>query len=137
LQYRIGCSGWSYSSWIGPFYLSKLENADWLRYYSRIFDYVEIDSSFYRMPSKNMVRNWVKKTPDNFKFTAKFPKAITHDKHLVHVDEVSTFLNNIEPLQEKTLALLIQLPPSMEIMPGLVGLKELVVWMIDSDMLWK
>jgi uncharacterized protein YecE (DUF72 family) len=79
------------------------------------------------MPNKYMVKNWAKKTPDNFKFTAKFPRVITHDKHLVDVDEeVSTFLNNIEPLQEKTLALLIQLPPSMQIMPGLVGLKELV-----------
>ena len=74
-----------------------------------------------------MVRNWVKKTPDNFKFTAKFPKIITHDKYLVDVnEEVYTFLNNMEPLQEKTLALLIQLPPSMQIMPGLEGLKELV-----------
>jgi uncharacterized protein YecE (DUF72 family) len=126
LQYHIGCSGWSYTAWLGPFYPSKLENSDWLRYYSQIFDYVEIDSSFYRMPNKFMVKNWAKKTPDNFRFTAKFPKVITHDKHLVDVDEVYTFFNNIEPLQEKTLALLIQLPPSMQIMPGLEGLKELV-----------
>jgi uncharacterized protein YecE (DUF72 family) len=127
LQYHIGCSGWSYSAWLGPFYPSKLENSDWLRYYSQIFDYVEIDSSFYRMPSKFMVKNWAKKTPDNFRFTAKFPKVITHDKHLVDVnEEVYTYLSNMEPLQEKTLALLIQLPPSMQIMPGLQGLKDLV-----------
>jgi uncharacterized protein YecE (DUF72 family) len=127
LQYHIGCSGWSYSAWLGPFYPSKLENSDWLRYYSQVFDYVEIDSSFYRMPSKFMVKNWAKKTPDNFRFTAKFPKVITHDKHLVDVnEEVYTYLSNMEPLQEKTLALLIQLPPSMQIMPGLQGLKDLV-----------
>jgi uncharacterized protein YecE (DUF72 family) len=127
LQYHIGCSGWSYSAWLGPFYPSKLENSDWLRYYSQIFDYVEIDSSFYRMPNKYMVKNWATKTPDNFRFTAKFPKVITHDKHLVDVnEEVYTFLSNMEPLQKKTLALLIQLPPSMQIMPGLQGLKELV-----------
>jgi uncharacterized protein YecE (DUF72 family) len=79
------------------------------------------------MPDKYMVKNWAKKTPDNFRFTAKFPKIITHDKHLVDVDEeVYTFLNNMEPLQGKALALLIQLPPSMRIMPGLVDLKELV-----------
>jgi uncharacterized protein YecE (DUF72 family) len=127
LQYHIGCSGWSYSAWLGPFYPSKLENSDWLRYYSQIFDYVEIDSSFYRMPSKFMVKNWAKKTPDNFRFTAKFPKVITHDKHLVDVnEEVYTYLSNMEPLQEKTIALLIQLPPSMQIMPGLQGLKDLI-----------
>ena len=74
-----------------------------------------------------MVKNWAKKTPDNFRFTAKFPKVITYDKHLVDVnEEVYTFLENMEPLQEKTLALLIQLPPSMQIMPGLQSLKELV-----------
>jgi uncharacterized protein YecE (DUF72 family) len=130
LQYHIGCSGWSYSSWLGPFYPSKLANADWLRYYSQVFDYVEIDSSFYRMPNKLMVKNWAKKTPDNFKFTAKFPKVITHDKYLVDANEdVYTFLENMEPLHEKTLALLIQLPPSMQIMPGLVGLKELLPYL--------
>jgi uncharacterized protein YecE (DUF72 family) len=133
VQYRIGCSGWSYSAWLGPFYPSKLENADWLRYYSQVFDYVEIDSSFYRMPNKIMVKNWAKRIPDNFRFTAKFPKVITHDKHLVDVnEEVYTFLDYMEPLQEKTLALLIQLPPSMEIIPGLVGLKELLPYLDRS-----
>ena len=74
-----------------------------------------------------MVKNWAKKTPDNFRFTAKFPKVITHDKHLVDVnEEVYTYLSNMEPLREKTIALLIQLPPSMQIIPGLQGLKDLV-----------
>jgi uncharacterized protein YecE (DUF72 family) len=67
-----------------------------------------------------VVKNWVNKTPDNFRFTAKFPKVITYDKYLVDLeDEVEQFLESIKPLEEKTLALLIQLPPSMEIMPGL------------------
>ena len=127
MQYYIGCSGWSYSAWKGPFYPPNLESSDWLRFYSQIFDYVEIDSSFYRIPNEFMVKNWFRKTPNNFRFTAKFPKIITHDKHLVDIDEeVDLFLNNIEPLTEKTLALLIQLPPSMEIMPGLEGLRNLI-----------
>jgi uncharacterized protein YecE (DUF72 family) len=127
LQYYIGCSGWSYTSWKGPFYPTNLENPDWLRFYSQVFDYVEIDSSFYRIPSQIMVKNWVKRTPDNFRFTAKFPKIITHDKFLIDVeDEVEQFLENIKPLEDKTLALLIQLPPSMEIMPGLEYLRNLL-----------
>jgi uncharacterized protein YecE (DUF72 family) len=126
LKFYIGCSGWSYSAWKGPFYPPNLENSEWLRFYSHIFDYVEIDSSFYRIPNQFMVRNWAKKTPGNFRFTAKFPKVITHDKHLVDIEkEVEVFLKNIEPLHEKTLALLIQLPPFMEIMPGLEGLRHL------------
>ncbi|MGI8832495.1 MAG: DUF72 domain-containing protein [Nitrososphaeraceae archaeon] len=57
MQFRIGSSGWSYSSWTGPFYPPNLENSDWLRFYSQIFDYVEIDSSFYRIPNELMVKN--------------------------------------------------------------------------------
>jgi uncharacterized protein YecE (DUF72 family) len=132
LKYHIGCSGWSYTSWKGPFYPPNLENSDWLRFYSQVFDYVEIDSSFYRIPNKFMVKNWVKRTPDNFRFTAKFPKVITHDKLLVDVEEdVERFLENIEPLEKKTLALLIQLPPSLEIMPGLEGLSNLLPLLDD------
>jgi hypothetical protein len=133
LQFRIGCSGWSYTSWTGPFYPPNLENSDWLRFYSKVFDYVEIDSSFYRIPNEFMVKNWSKRTPDNFKFTAKFPKVITHDKQLVDVeDDVDLFLTNMKPLQEKTLALLIQLPPSLEIIPGLECLRNLVPFLDDS-----
>jgi uncharacterized protein YecE (DUF72 family) len=132
LKYRIGCSGWSYSSWKGPFYPPNLENSDWLRFYSQIFDYVEIDSSFYSIPDQFIVRNWFKKTPENFGFTAKFPKTVTHDKYLVEVEEeVELFLENMQPLRDKTLALLIQLPPSMEIMPGLEGLRNLLP-MLDN-----
>ena len=72
-----------------------------------------------------MVKNWVKKTPDSFRFTAKFPKIITHDKNLFDVeDEVEQFLENIKPLEEKTLALPIKLNPSMQIMPGLESLRN-------------
>jgi uncharacterized protein YecE (DUF72 family) len=132
LKYHIGCSGWSYSSWKGPFYPPNLENSDWLRFYSHVFDYVEIDSSFYRIPNQFMVKNWVKRTPDTFRFTAKFPKVITHDKYLVDVEEdVERFLENIEPLEKKTLALLIQLPPSLEIMPGLESLRNLLPLLDD------
>ena len=132
MEFFIGCSGWSYTAWKGPFYPPNLESSEWLRYYSQKFDYVEIDSSFYKIPNQFMVMNWVRKTPDNFRFAAKFPKIITHDKHLVDVkDEVELFLKVMEPLREKTLALLIQLPPSMEIIPGLEGLRQLVP-LLDS-----
>ena len=132
MEFFIGCSGWSYTAWKGPFYPPNLESSEWLRYYSQKFDYVEIDSSFYKIPNQFMIKNWDRKTPDNFRFAAKFPKIITHDKHLVDVkEEVELFLKVMEPLREKTLALLIQLPPSMEIIPGLEGLRQLVP-LLDS-----
>ena len=67
-----------------------------MNYYSHVFDYVEIDSSFYRKPSKQMVKNWAMKTPKNFKFTAKFSKVITHEKRLKEVDnELERFFDAI------------------------------------------
>jgi uncharacterized protein YecE (DUF72 family) len=128
LQYYIGCSGWSYTSWRGPFYPKNIENPKWLNYYSRVFDYVEVDSSFYRIPNEFMVKNWYKSTPQNFKFTAKFPKVITHDKKLRNIDEdqLDYFFDSISELKEKLLALLIQLPPSVEIVEGLDALRNIL-----------
>ena len=74
-----------------------------------------------------MVRNWDKKTSEDFRFTAKFPKIITHDKRLKNVDkELEYLFEAISPLHDKTLALLIQLPPSLNISEGLDRLKELL-----------
>jgi uncharacterized protein YecE (DUF72 family) len=90
-----------------------------------VFDTVEIDSSFYSTPSKQMVTSWAKRTPKDFKFTAKFPKVITHDKRLKDVDEdLEHFFDAMAPLENKTL--LIQLPPSLQIHEGLERLRELV-----------
>jgi len=127
LKFYIGCCGWSYTAWKGPFYPSDIKNSKWLEFYSKVFDYVEIDSSFYNKPNVIMVKQWLKKTQEDFRFTAKFPKVITHDKRLKNVDnELQLFFKAIEPLYDKTLALLIQLPPSIEIMEGLQRLRELV-----------
>jgi uncharacterized protein YecE (DUF72 family) len=74
-----------------------------------------------------MVKNWYKKTPKDFKFTAKFPRIITHDKRLKEVDkELERFFDGMGPLSDKILALLIQLPPSLHIFEGLQSLRELV-----------
>ncbi|MBV9178226.1 MAG: DUF72 domain-containing protein [Nitrososphaeraceae archaeon] len=75
-----------YSAWQGPFYPSSLDySSDWLKFYASVFNYVEIDSSFYKTPNVFIVKNRFNKTPENFRFTAKFPKVITHDKHLKDV----------------------------------------------------
>ncbi len=127
MQYHIGCSGWSYTSWEGAFYPSGTENYSWLNYYSHVFDYVEIDSTYYITPRISTVKNWAKNTPKNFKFTAKFPKVITHDKRLKDVDEeLGRFFDVMGPLKNKILTLLIQLPPSIQIHEGLEHLRELV-----------
>lgn len=133
LQLYIGCSGWSYSSWQGPFYPSDLENKDWLSYYSKVFNYVEVDSTFYRIPHEFMVKNWARKTPTDFRFTAKFPKIITHDKKFNNVEkELTLFYEAMKPLKEKLLALLIQFPPYLKITEGLEALKQYDFFFDDS-----
>jgi uncharacterized protein YecE (DUF72 family) len=131
LKYYIGCSGWSYTSWEGPFYPKGIENSKWLKYYSKVFNYVEIDSTFYRIPNEFMVKNWYKRTPENFRFTAKFPKVITHDKRLSNFDEgqLRYFFDSISELKEKLLALLIQLPPSIDIVEGLNALRNILPYL--------
>src|SRR5438132_13654773 len=79
---RIGCSGWSYQDWVGPFYPRDAKTGDYLKLYSNDFNAVEIDPTYYRTPPPLMVANWPKITPEAFVFTAKFPKKITHELKL-------------------------------------------------------
>ena len=112
----LGTSGWSYKEWEGSFYRKGEKHK--LRAYSRIFTTVEIDSTWYRYPSKGTVMGWLRYSPPNFTFTAKLPKVITHEKKLGIVDDVQAdleaFLKLMQPLQlnGKLGCLLIQLPPS-------------------------
>lgn len=133
LQLFIGCSGWSYTSWQGPFYPANLDNKLWLSYYSQVFNYVEVDSTFYRIPNQFMVKNWARRTPEDFRFTAKFPKVITHDKKFKNVEkELSLFYDAMKPLKNKLLALLIQFPPYVKITEGLEALKQYDFFFDDS-----
>ena len=115
----VGTSGWGYPEWVGPFYPKGLEAKDFLSYYSKIFFTNEINTTFYNIPAKGMVRNWVKKTPKNFLFSAKIPKTITHKSKLncnECLDDLDLYLDVMDPLisSGKLLAFLIQLPPSFK-----------------------
>ena len=111
----LGTSGWSYRDWIGPFYKKKEKSM--LKAHSKVFKTVEIDSTFYAYPSKGTVMGWVKYSPEDFVFSAKLPKLITHEKMLNLEEGVEENLNRfcdlIRPilLNGKLGCLLIQLPP--------------------------
>jgi uncharacterized protein YecE (DUF72 family) len=111
LTLNIGCSGWSYEGWKGIFYPNKMENKDYLPYYSKFFKFVEVDSTYYHTPSRYTVRGWKDKTSEDFKFSLKFPKIITHERKLEDIIKPLSALFYSEPLIDKTLTLLIQLPP--------------------------
>ncbi len=112
----IGTSGWSYKDWEGVFYPEKEKLK--LSFYAKYFRTVEIDSSFYAYPKQGLVYGLARYTPDDFVFSAKLPKLITHDKKLelrkgVHAD-LMRFLDVMKPLlnRRKLGPVLIQLPPS-------------------------
>lgn len=122
----IGCSGWSYSGWKGHFYPKHMENKNYLSYYSKYFNFVEIDSTYYKIPSRYVVRAWKDKTPSDFRFTLKFPKMITHERKLEDVSKhLSILFYSLEPIIDKTIMLLIQLPPHFTEKKGFNSLKNM------------
>jgi uncharacterized protein YecE (DUF72 family) len=109
---RIGTSGWSYDHWKGPFYPENLPNADRLEYYAKHFQSVEINNSFYHLPERRTLREWHDTVPDDFLFTAKGSRYITHMKKLKDPQEsVTAFLDRVSLLQDKLGPIVFQLPP--------------------------
>lgn len=116
LSIRIGCSGWSYADWVGAFYPKDTVPQDYLKLYSRVFDCVEIDSTFYRAPSPAMVQQWYSATPSGFLFAPKLPKRITHDQHLTEISSyLEHFVRTLGQLKEKLGPFVVQLPPSFKL----------------------
>lgn len=115
MSYRIGCSGWSYPHWRDAFYPRGLRQADWFRYYSSVFDTVEINNSFYRTPTEKQFQTWATKAPSGFLFAVKVNRAITQYYKLgpsayAAFDE---FVRRAERLDGHLGPLLLQLPPSL------------------------
>jgi uncharacterized protein YecE (DUF72 family) len=107
----LGTVSWSKLDWVGPFYPAKLKPADFLETYARHFRAVEIDSTFYRIPNRSIVKGWKDRTPPGFIFTAKVPRVITHGKVLNNCQaEFTAFLRNIEILDDRLGPLLLQFP---------------------------
>jgi uncharacterized protein YecE (DUF72 family) len=103
--------GWSYNFWKGNFYPDTLASKEFLAHYAKQFDTVEVDSTFYRIPSTQSVLDWKEQTPEDFVFSLKFPQVITHVKMLEDCqEEVAVFLERVGLLQEKLGALLLQFP---------------------------
>jgi uncharacterized protein YecE (DUF72 family) len=110
---RIGCSGWNYRDWRGAFYPERLPARRWLEAYAERFDTVEVNTTFYRLPQRDAVANWVQQTPDGFGFAVKASRYLTHIRRLRDVsDGVARLRERIEPLVDagRLIATLWQLP---------------------------
>jgi uncharacterized protein YecE (DUF72 family) len=115
MHLRVGTSGFSYKEWKGSFYPQDLPGAEMLAYYAERFSAVEINSTFYRLPSEEGLRQWADAVPAGFTFSFKAPQVITHRKRLREVDDVTAeFLRVTGVLNGRLGPLLVQLPPNFK-----------------------
>jgi uncharacterized protein YecE (DUF72 family) len=106
---RIGTCGWSYKEWSGVFYPEGLAAGEFLSYYAERYPVVEVDSTFYRSPTRKMVEGWRDKTPDAFGFSLKVPQVITHEKLLLECqEELDAYLYAVRLLGSKLLCCCLQ-----------------------------
>lgn len=113
-NYFIGCSGYYYPSWKNAFYPPKTPTSKWLEYYSSVFNTVELNGTFYRTPKLSDLQKQAARTPDDFKFSVKVNKYITHNLRL---NEAENYIKEFEELIREGLGqklhrLLFQMPPS-------------------------
>lgn len=110
---HLGVQGFSPQDWIGTFYPPHFAAEEFLPFYARVFDTVEINSTFYAIPSTSTVRSWADRTPPRFIFACKMPQDITHDQQLKGVEErLTIFLDKMRNLGEKLGPVVIQFPRS-------------------------
>jgi uncharacterized protein YecE (DUF72 family) len=96
---RIGCSGWNYRHWREVVYPKGLPARRWLEHYATLFDTVEVNTTFYRLPTVSAVAGWVEQSPPHFLFAVKASRFLTHMKRLTDMGEpVRRFYERIEPL---------------------------------------
>ena len=113
---RIGTSGYSYKHWRGRYYPEDVKTSDWLRFYARDFDTVELNTTFYHLPKEEAFENWRKNTPDDFLFAVKGSRFITHMIKLKDAERgLVNFLPRAERLGSKLGPILWQLPPGWKV----------------------
>ena len=110
---RIGTSGWHYNHWSGLFYPPKLPKSKWFEHYAKDFDTVEINNTFYQLPKEQTFKNWHKQAPENFLYTVKANRYITHIKRLKDPQEsLERFFEGVRLLKGNLGPVLYQLPPN-------------------------
>lgn len=121
---RLGTQGWNYDAWVGPFYPESTRAIDFLAAYARAFDTVEVDSTFYAVPSGKTVRGWASRVPAGFRFSLKLPQQITHEQRLRACEDlVALFADTVRELGSALGPVLIQCGPDFgpAELPALAG----------------
>jgi uncharacterized protein YecE (DUF72 family) len=111
----LGTMGWSYGFWVGKLYPEGTKTTGYLAEYAKTMNSVEVDATFYRIPSVSTVEAWRDSVPETFRFAVKFPQTVTHAPKLAYdVEKLGVFLRNIESLSPKLGPLLLQFPPFLK-----------------------
>ena len=111
-DWRLGTMGFGYDDWSGVFYPKSVRSGDWLSFYARYFNAVELDTTFHAAPDASRVRRWAAAVPDDFRFCAKAPRTVTHDLPLDRAAApMVQFLAVVREMGEKLGAVLLQFPP--------------------------
>lgn len=109
---RVGTQGWLYDDWAGTFYPEGTSQPDTLRLYARAFDTVEVDSTFYAVPSVSAVAGWAERTPPEFTLSLKLPREITHDRRLLDCGALlQEFVHRVRRLGRRLGPILVQMGP--------------------------
>lgn len=109
---KIGTQGWNYEAWVEPFYPRRTRSDEFLALYARLFETVEVDSTFYAPPSESAVAAWVDRTPERFTFALKLPRRITHENRLRgSLADLELFCDRARGLGPKLACVLVQMPP--------------------------
>lgn len=115
MRFLVGTSGYSYKEWKGGFYPEKLPQKEMLGYYSQRLSTVEINNTFYRVPTTSIVESWAQQTPESFRFVLKAPQEITHFKRLKESENlIDHLLEAASVLNERQGPILFQLPPNFK-----------------------
>lgn len=105
----LGTQGFAFDDWVGPFYPPGTPKSEYLEHYAAHFPTVEIDSTFYATPRPTVVRGWHDRTPQGFRFSAKFPRAVTHDRKLQDArHQAQAFVDTMRLLEDKLAVLTLQ-----------------------------
>jgi uncharacterized protein YecE (DUF72 family) len=111
----VGCAGWEYDDWIGPFYPKNLQKDHHLAYYAKFFDFTEVNSTFYSLPSEVTVNRWEKAVPETFRFAVKVWQQITHNMAGAELNaRIEAFFDRMRGLEPKVKGYLLQFPPSFK-----------------------
>jgi uncharacterized protein YecE (DUF72 family) len=115
MRVLVGTSGWSYKEWKGSFYPAKLPQNQMLSFYAARFPTVEVNNSFYRIPSEKVLAGWTTQVPADFRFVVKASRRITHNTRLADPNgSLEYFLRSVNPLGERLGPTLFQLPPTFQ-----------------------